>query len=122
MKPNFIGSVLLTVLALASIVLCGCSKEKETEKEPVQQPSIYGMVRDYDTSEPIDNVNLVLNPSNRSTFTANGGHFEFFDLEAGRYTIIAQKEGYYTDRKSFIVKTGESIEVSFSIKKIRAAK
>lgn len=108
MKPNFIGAVLLTVLALASIVLCGCSKEREPEKEP----SIYGTVMDYGTGEPIDNVNLTLSPSGRSILTANDGHFEFFDLDAGTYVITAQKEGYSNDRKHVIIEAGKSIKVS----------
>ncbi len=79
--------------------------------------SIYGVVSDMDTEEPVVNVIVVLSPGGTSLMTDQDGRFEYRDLEPQQYTITVQKNGYSTNRKSVTVLSGEKTEVSISIRK-----
>ena len=79
--------------------------------------SIYGMVIDADTSEPLQGVLLTLIPSSKNCYTGSDGYYEFTDLEAQKYTITAQFSGYQTDRKMIILYEGEKQEVTFALRK-----
>ncbi len=52
----------------------------------------------------LGNVQLVLRPLNRSTFSDPSGRFWFTDLKRGEFQIIAQSAGYQPDTLSFVLK------------------
>lgn len=79
--------------------------------------SIYGVISDMDTAEPIVNAIVVLSPGGTSLMTAEGGRYEYKDLEPQQYTITVQKNGYSTNRKSVTVVPGEKTEANISIRK-----
>ncbi|MDR0981749.1 MAG: carboxypeptidase-like regulatory domain-containing protein [Culturomica sp.] len=88
---------LITVLGI--LLLCAvftfCSK---TEHE--QFSTIYGVVTDYDTSEPISGATVVLSPGGKTQTTGLDGSFEFVNLDPKQYTLTVQKSGYQTNNKS----------------------
>ena len=79
--------------------------------------SIYGVVSDMATGEPVVNVIVVLSPGGSSLMTAEDGRFEYQALEPQQYTITVQKNGYSTNRKSVTVLAGEKTEANISIRK-----
>ena len=79
--------------------------------------SIYGVVRDLNTAEPVVNVIVVLSPDGTSLMTEEDGRFEYQALEPQQYTITVQKNGYSTNRKSVTVLAGEKTEANISIRK-----
>jgi len=87
-------TILLSCLFLLG-TFGGCSK---TEYDLFA--TLYGIVSDHETGEPIANASVVLSPSGKTKTTGNDGLFEFLDLDAAQYTITVQKTGYQTNRKT----------------------
>lgn len=68
--------------------------------------SIYGIVSDAESGEPVRGASVVLSPTNFSTVTGSDGHYEFTDLEAGQYKIQVQAHGYNTNSRQISVVPG----------------
>ena len=82
---------ILTLLTIAlSLVLINHSC-KPKEEEP---GSIYGVVTDKATGEPVKNANVQLRPTGETTLTGNDGRYEFLDVKNGEYSISVSKTGY----------------------------
>lgn len=56
--------------------------------------SIYGVVTDFATGEPVKNANVQLRPSGETTLTGSDGRYEFLDIKNGDYNITVSKTGY----------------------------
>ena len=56
--------------------------------------SIYGIVTDKATGEPVKNANVQLRPSGETTLTGTDGRYEFVDLKNGEYSITVSKTEY----------------------------
>ena len=80
--------------------------------------SIYGSITDYETGERLENVSVVLSPTNKTFRTENGGTFIFEDLEAREYTITVQKSGYKPNRKTVTAISGETTNIDIPMTKI----
>ena len=76
---------------LLGIVMSFFSCEKEQEPE---LGSIYGVVTDLTTGEPVKNVGVELLPLNLKSITGSDGSYEFVELAKGKYQIHATKAGY----------------------------
>lgn len=84
----------LTLLTIAlSLVLINHSCKPKEEEEP-EPGSIYGVVTDKATGEPVKNANVQLRPTGETTLTGNDGRYEFLDLKNGEYSISVSKTGY----------------------------
>lgn len=96
---------LLFLLTCCSIGLLniGCS-----EDETPGFGSVYGIVTDANTHQPIYGASVVLSPGNFSSTTGQDGHYEFVDLEPGQYKIQVQSNGYYTNSRQIRVNPGSS--------------
>lgn len=81
---NIINLLLLLVL----IAFTSC------EPEPINTGTIYGMVTDYATGEPIKNAGVTLMPIGYTTITGSEGQFQFDNLEPRTYQLMIQKTGY----------------------------
>lgn len=75
--------------------------------------SIYGSITDYETGERLENVSVVLSPTNKTFRTENRGTFVFEDLKPGKHTITVQKSGYKPNRKTVTAIRAESIETYY---------
>lgn len=80
-----------TALLLVCCAMFGCTPEgPETGK----LGTIYGTVTDYSSGNPINNVNVRLNPRGETTLTGSDGSFQFNDLASGSYSLSLSKNGY----------------------------
>ena len=112
MKRLSLIGVLITAL------LCGCVKQSVTAiADAPDQPSggLFGTITDYSTGEPIDGADITLNPDGKSTKTGSDGRYEFKDLDIMQYTVMVQKEGYRTNRKTVTVISGESVRADIPL-------
>ncbi|MDR0982226.1 MAG: carboxypeptidase regulatory-like domain-containing protein [Culturomica sp.] len=78
-------------LAIALMFLAGCSAKDAEIAEP---SSIYGVVSDKATGEPVSSAGVSLSPTGAKTVTGSEGQYEFAELEAGDYKINVTKTGY----------------------------
>lgn len=100
--------ILLLLISLGLITFNQSCKEPPVEAEP---GAINGFVKDKDSGEPIENVEVLLMPVEKIVTTKSDGYFEFKDLEVGDYSLVASKTGYkdYIDENTVSVKSLEII-------------
>lgn len=100
--------ILLLLILLGLITFNQSCKEPPVEAEP---GAINGFVKDKDSGEPIENVEVLLMPVEKIVTTKSDGYFEFKDLEVGDYSLAASKTGYkdYIDENTVSVKSLEII-------------
>ncbi len=89
------------ITLLIGCILAGCS-----EDETPGFGSIYGIVTDAKSSQPVYGATVVLSPGNQSTTTGVDGHYEFVDLEPGQYKIQVQASGYQVNSTQIQVHAG----------------
>lgn len=103
--------IILSLLLIIVAVLIGC--------EPIEEPevfgSIYGIVSDSQSGQPIANAEITLSPGNESTISGSTGRFEFKDLDAGQYKVSVQTEGYEFNNKQVTVVPGERVSCDISL-------
>lgn len=96
--------IYLIVLIVLSI---SCSKE-----EHEYFATIYGIISDYTSNEPVGNATIVLSPGGVTKTTDDNGYFEFSELTPQQYTITVQKTGYQSNRKSVTAVVNERTEAN----------
>ena len=65
--------------------------------------------------EHIPFVNIYLEGTNFGTATDVTGHYMMVDLPVGEFTIVAKMVGYKEQKKTVVLKAGETIEVKFDL-------
>ena len=84
--------------------------------------SIYGVVADKATGEPIKSAGVELSPSGLKTITGSEGQFEFTELDPGKYTLLITKTGYLDGVSSTIeVKAGQQAKGDVQMEQIPPA-
>ena len=84
--------------------------------------SIYGVVADKATGEPIKSAGVELSPGGLKTITGSEGQFEFTELDPGKYTLLITKTGYLDGVSSTIeVKPGQQAKGDVQIEKLPPA-
>ena len=78
---------------------------------------IVGQIIDADTGDALENASVSLSPGGYSTVTGNDGYFDFHDLDVTQYTVIAQKQGYSTNRKTVQTIAGEVVNITITLSK-----
>lgn len=106
---------LLTVLIIGMVMLTMTSACNKITYDLFG--NISGTVIDVDSHEPLDGVTVTLSPGGLNTYTGSDGLFEFKEIEAQQYTITVQKTGYQANRKTLEALSGETINVSITMKK-----
>ncbi len=94
---------ILALLCLAGALCCSCSKD-----ETPTSGSIYGIITDSETGEPVRNAEVVLAPGNNTTISGYDGHYEFSDLEPGQYKVQVRATGYASNSRQISVAVGAS--------------
>ena len=113
MKHSF--SMLISVFAiLAFFVSCGGSESSEPG-------SVYGVVTDKATGEPIKNAGVELQPIGLKTVTGSDGQFEFNEVAVGTYTLYVTKTGYSESSSSITVESGKQSKGDVQLEKLPAA-
>lgn len=103
----FIGSII--------IIFDSCKKEEEP-----QLASLYGVVTDKATGDPIRSAGVELLPAGLKAITGDDGNFSFVDIEEGVYRLYITKTGYkdYTSNEIPVKATGESRSHSIQLEKL----
>ena len=105
MKKIIIFTVLLLITVCSS-----CTKDEHD-----LFATLYGVVSDHETGEPIANASVVLSPGGKTKTTGTDGRYEFLDLDAAQYTITVQKTGYQTNRKTVTAVASEKTEANIPL-------
>lgn len=84
--------------------------------------TISGTVSEVGTNDPIQGVDVTIQPAQISTKTGDDGTFYFKDIDAGQLRIQAQKEGYETNTKNYVMNPGETRVVDISLRRLTAGK
>lgn len=95
---------MMTALYMAVSALCVISCN---DVEIRTTGSIYGMISDAGTKEPVNGAQVSLSPGNVTTVTGIDGFYEFQDVEAGQYKLTVISSGYRTNTRQITVKAGE---------------
>jgi hypothetical protein len=103
---------IFTILLLCALGFSGCGKKSYNTFG-----TLYGMVIDAETGDPISNASVLLSPGGKSKTTGSEGAYEFNDLDAQQYTITVQKTGYQTNRKTITAVAGEKTEANIPMTK-----
>ena len=78
---------------LIAVFCYGCTEGGDNNNAE-STGSIYGVITDKATGEPIRSAGVLLNPGGKNTTTGNDGQYEFPELTPGDYTIAVTKTGY----------------------------
>ena len=107
-------------LFLGILLICGIYQACAPD---VELPgSIYGVVADKATGEPIKSAGVELSPGGLKTITGSEGQFEFTELDPGKYTLLITKTGYIDGVSSTIeVKAGQQAKGDVQIEKLPPA-
>lgn len=101
---------ILFLCLVALPLLMSCSKE-----EYDSFGTLYGVVTDANTGNPLDNVTVTLSPSGTTKLTGSDGLFEYTELTPQQYTITVQKSGYQTNRKNITAVVGEKVQANITM-------
>ena len=107
-------------LFLGILLICGIYQACVPD---VELPgSIYGVVADKATGEPIKSAGVELSPGGLKTITGSEGQFEFTELDPGKYTLLITKTGYLDGVSSTIeVKAGQQAKGDVQLEQIPPA-
>jgi len=104
-------------LFLGVLLVCGIYQACVPD---VELPgSIYGVVADKATGEPIKSAGVTLNPNGATTVTGSDGCFEFTGLAQGGYAVVIAKTDYKEYTSGMItVETGQTTHVDVQLEKL----
>lgn len=106
-------------MAVALVFSASCSKT--TKDDSNATGSIYGVINDKSTGEPVAVVGVKLSPSGKSTGTGSDGVYGFAEVNPGTYTLQIDKEGYkLATKENVVVEAGKSANVDLLIERIPA--
>ena len=97
---------ILPIIILLVFVWQACEKEEEN-----LPGTIYGVVTDKATGEPVKSAGVELSPVGLKTITGTEGQYEFTELVPGNYTLLVTKTGYADYASNTIeVKPGQTAQ------------
>ena len=112
-------------MMLTSIMCVSCAKSEEGDEDKLG--SIYGIVTELGTAEPMKAVGVELYKKGASsskdalllkTVTFDDGHFEFKDLNPGNYQVKVMADGYDQIEDGYvIVEAGRQARIDLQVKK-----
>ena len=94
----------------ALLLFLACAKE-----EYDSFGTLYGVVSDVKTGEPLSNVTVTLSPGGSTMLTGSNGRFEYMNLTPQQYTITVHKSGYQTNRKDVTAVVGEKVQINITM-------
>ena len=98
-------TIIISSLLLLSFAIVSC------EKEDLGTATIYGIVSDKATGEPIKKAGVELLPTGLKTVTGTDGRFEFVNLKAGSYQVYITQAGYGEVKSSIVeLAQGQSLQ------------
>lgn len=113
MKKLFIWAMVLTGIMLGS-----CTNDEDANNGE-ERGSIYGIVTELGTSEPMKAVGVELYKGGNlllKTVTFDDGHFEFKDLTPENYYVKVVGEGYESSEKAVTVEAGRQARIDLQLR------
>ena len=107
MKKLF--TIITSSLLLLSFAIVSC------EKEDLGTATIYGVVSDKVTGEPVKSADVELLPVGIKTRTGTDGHYEFNNLKAGNYQICINLTNYQDVQSQIELGIGQSLRRDVSM-------
>ena len=106
--------IAITLLSMVFILgaFSGCTKNEYN-----LYATLYGVVSDHETGDPIPNASIVLSPGGKTQTSGTDGRFEFQNLDPMQYTVTVQKTGYQTNRKTVTAVAAEKTEANIPLTK-----
>ena len=81
-----------------------------------QTGKLTGVVRDQATGQPLEGVEIFLEGTGLTTFTASNGRFFLLSVPPGGYTVVARRIGYQTvSQRGVVVAIDVTRDVSFTL-------
>lgn len=112
--------LIMWTMMLTSIMCVSCSKSEEAE-DGEKLGSIYGIVTELGTAEPMRAMGVELYTSDKlllKTVTFDDGHFEFKDLNPENYQVKVVADGYYQTEEGYVtVEAGRQARIDLQVKK-----
>ena len=112
---KYLQSVLAIIIAtFLSINLIACGSDDEPG-------SIYGIVTELGTAEPMKAVGVELYKSDKlllKSVTFDDGHFEFTDLTPGDYKVRVVADGYERTEGEVVVEAGRQARIDLQVSKL----
>lgn len=109
------------VILLAGFLLGSCT---QSDNEEENFGSIYGVVTELGTAEPMKAMGVELYKSQKlllKTVTYDDGHFEFINLAQGDYQVNVLADGYEQTEEGLVtVEGGRKARIDLQVKKIQA--
>lgn len=103
---------LLFFLLTIPFLFTACS-----EDEVPMFGSVYGVVSDSATGQPISGAAITLSPGNFTYVTGSDGHYQFSDLEAGSYKVNCLANGYNANSRQITIYAGGNSTCDFLLVK-----
>lgn len=117
MKKYLFSLLTIMMAAFVSINLVSCGDDEVDELG-----SIYGIVTELGTAEPMKAVGVELYKGNSlllKTVTFDDGHFDFIDLNPEQYKVNVIADGYDVASGNVIVEAGRQARIDLQIKKLK---
>lgn len=100
-------------IAYGLVFFTSCDKKDKDQ----QSGSIYGVVTDKSSGEPIKNAGVKLQPTGTQTITGEDGHYEFANVGEGTYYLLVTKSGYKTLRSGSISVANDNRQCDIQMEK-----
>lgn len=117
--------LLVWAMMLTSIIYVSCAKSEEGDEDKLG--SIYGIVTELGTAEPMKAVGVELYKIDQKSYTAlflktvtfDDGHFEFKDLNPERYLVKVVADGYEQTEEGYVaVEAGRQARIDLQVNRI----
>lgn len=109
----------LLAMVLSSIMLGACTSDEDSKNEP---GSIYGIVTELGTAEPMKAVGVELYKYGSlllKTVTFDDGHFEFSELNPENYQVKVVADGYEQTEEGYVtVEASRQARIDLQVKKL----
>ena len=80
--------------------------------------SIDGFVYDEADNTPLEGVTVTITPGGKSMVTGGDGFFQFPSLDPQQYSLLAQKSGYESNKRTVTGVVGEPVHLIFMMKNV----
>jgi len=101
---------IVVILAINLFISCG-----EDTVDLIGLGTITGRVVETESFDPLENAKVTLSPTNNAVFTDADGYFIMEDVEAGDYSLSAEKEGFLTNFEAATVTADIEVNIIFEM-------
>ena len=112
--------LLTFAIVFAGLIIGSCTKSEEGDEDKLG--SIYGIVTELSTAEPMRAMGVELYKSNKlllKTVTYDDGHFEFVKLSQGDYQVNIVSDEYEQTEKGLVtVEAGRQARIDLQVRKL----